>query len=141
MKIGLLVMMITLANLAFLWSPMTVVRERLLSKADQAACIAGGACGLKCQNACQTKVSCGTCQDYQSEGENCPGGGGGSGSAFRCVSTDQDLECRQSTTPPVGRCDPQKVCRCDASDPPECKEFNSGNVEGSQQCVSERCSS
>jgi len=43
-------------------------------------------CSTKCQNACQTpEASCGDCNSNQGIGDLCPGGGGGSGSAFRCV--------------------------------------------------------
>jgi hypothetical protein len=102
--------------------------------------LVGGGCGSKCQNICQAGMACGTCQNYQGEGENCPGGGGGMGTAFTCVSTADDVVCTAPRYAQNSQCRPAKVCRCDASSPPACKEYNvSMQFTGASACEDDSC--
>jgi hypothetical protein len=106
---------------------------------DRLSSVIGGACAnTKCQNLCQTTQDCGDCPENQSEGERCPGGGGGTGIAFVCITVSGQNECQLGIDD--SGCDPTKICRCDAETPPTCKEFAAPRFNGKRDCVTGRCS-
>jgi len=105
--------------------------------------LVGGVCNTKCQNACRTQVKCGKCLQWQDEGELCPGGGG-TGTAFRCVSARPAEAFRYECFLQGGdsKCKPAKICTCDNASPPACTERNNTeDVSGNGACVTGVCSS
>src|SRR5262245_10704279 len=105
--------------------------------------LVGGACRTKCQNACQAQEKCDKCTEFQGEGELCPGGGGGTGTAFRCVSDSagpRDDEC--VTKGADSKCTPAKICTCDNAEKPVCTERNNtAEVTGKASCDTKKCAS
>jgi hypothetical protein len=85
--------------------------------------LVGGGCDQSCQNACQTSRDCSTtCSNTQAQGTTCRGGGGGTGTAWRCVylNSDGNTFCN----PPAGNivnCTPTTICQCTGGSPNNCQ--------------------
>ena len=115
--------------------------------AEQMKGVFGGGCGAQCTNACGHSVDeCmwGSCQAGGEEGVLCTGGGGGSGTAWNCISsmeTDPNAGCAPSTGQ-MTQCTPAKACRCSGGLHNVCQSLDALPVNGTAgTCTAYRCGS